>query len=407
MPRAWSRVAVTLAAALASCRTAAPPLISRVPDPLTPPVAGGPLMSAQAEAVRTAVAAAERGDFGVSEEKLRELPPGHPVWALAALELRFLRGEKVAGQALEFAATVPGYGSAWAFAAVAARREGDSRAALTAARRAAQLQPDEGWGKVALGLEAALTATLLGEGNTLLQRGDANGALARAREVLEVDPGMVSARVLAVRALLVLRKTRAAAELVPGLADTAEGLELKGAVAEALEQWDLAVDFYGRLPADNPRRCALLAAARRQLRLTNAPPYITEALAGKPLLRRGLAAIVAWEAPALATKTGGSVPVFEDVIQLQESRDVVTVARAGVMPGDPIAHRFNPERTVSPHELAATLEQLGKALGRPAPRWCSDGDSGCLKLPDVVDGEAAAALVRRVAGGGGDPCAQR
>jgi hypothetical protein len=195
--------------------------------------------------------------------------------------------------------------------------------------------------------------------------------------------------------------------LVPGLPDTAEGLELKGGVAAALEQWDLAVDLYARLPADNPRRCGLLAAARRQLRLTNAPPYITEALAAKPLLRKSLAAIVAWEAPALATKTGSSVPVFEDVIQLQESRDVVTVARAGVMPGDPIAHRFNPERIVSPRELAATLERLGKALGRPALRWCSDGDRGCLDLPEVVDGEAAAALVRRVAGGGGDPCAQR
>jgi tetratricopeptide (TPR) repeat protein len=398
---------VTLAVALASCRSAAPPPISRVPDPLTPPVAGGPLMSAQIEAVRAAVAAAERGDFGASEDKLRDLPPGHPVWALAALEVRFLRGEKVAGQALEFAATVPGYGSAWAFAAVAARREGDPRAALSAARRAAQLQPEEGWGKVALELERALTATLLGEGNGLLQRGDANGALARARDVLEVDPGVVSARVLAVRAQLALGNTRAAAEMVPGLPDTAEDLELKGTVAAALEQWDLAVDFYGRLPADNPRRCALLGAARRQFRLTNAPPYITEALAAKPLRRRGLAAIVAWEAPTLATTASGSVPVFGDVIQLQESRDVVTVARAGVMPGDPIAHSFNPERAVSPHELAATLERLGKALGKPAPRWCSDGDRGCLNLPEAVDGEAAAALVRRVAGGGGDPCAQR
>ena len=49
------------------------------------------------------VAAAENGDFEASEQKLRQVPPGHPVWALASLEVRFLRGEKVAGQALEFA----------------------------------------------------------------------------------------------------------------------------------------------------------------------------------------------------------------------------------------------------------------------------------------------------------------
>jgi tetratricopeptide (TPR) repeat protein len=405
--RAASRIALAMAVAATACRSTAPSRIERVPDPLAPPVAGGPLMAAQAEAVRGAVAAAEGGDFRAAEQKLREVPPGHPAWALASLEVRFLQGEKVGGQALEFAGTVPGYGSAWAFAVVAARREGDVRGALTAARRAAELQPAQGWDRLAEELEGALTATLIGEGNSMLQRGDGAGALARAREALEVNPGASSARIVAVRALLMLNDTRGAAELVPGLPDTAEALEVKGAVAEALGQWDLAVDLYGRLPSDNPRRCQLLESARRELRLTNAPPYLTEALAANPLRRKGLAAIVAWEAPALATRASGSVPVFGDVVQLQGARDMVTVARTGVMPGDPIAQRFNPEVTVSPSELEATLERLGKALGKPAPRWCSDGRSDCLKLPDIVDGESAAALVRRVAGGGGDPCAQR
>jgi len=408
LPRAANRVALLVAVVLVACRTAAPPRIARgVPDPLAPPVAGGPLMVAQADLVRAALAAAEDGNFEASEQALRQVPPGHPVWALASLEVRFLRGEKVAGQALEFAKSVPGYGSAWGFAVMAARQEADLRGALAAARRAAELQPDGGWGKAAAELERTLTATLLGEGNTLLQRGDPGGALARAREALEVNPNASSARILAVHALLTLHDSRAAAELVPGLPDTPEGLELKGGVAEALGQWDLAVDFYSRLPADNPRRCALLAAARRQLRLTNAPPYLTEALTARPLARKGLAAIVAWEATTLAAQTNGSVPVFEDVVQLQEARDVVTVARAAVMLGDPIARRFNPEGKVSPRELAATLERLGRALGKPAPRWCNNDESGCLKLPDVVDGESAVALVRRVAGGGGDPCAQR
>jgi tetratricopeptide (TPR) repeat protein len=389
--RAASRIALAMAVAATACRSTAPSRIERVPDPL---------MAAQAEAVRGAVAAAEGGDFRAAEQKLREVPPGHPAWALASLEVRFLQGEKVGGQALEFAGTVPGYGSAWAFAVVAARREGDVRGALTAARRAAELQPAQGWDRLAEELEGALTATML-------QRGDGAGALARAREALEVNPGASSARIVAVRALLMLNDTRGAAELVPGLPDTAEALEVKGAVAEALGQWDLAVDLYGRLPSDNPRRCQLLESARRELRLTNAPPYLTEALAANPLRRKGLAAIVAWEAPALANRASGSVPVFGDVVQLQGARDMVTVARTGVMPGDPIAQRFNPEVTVSPSELEATLERLGKALGKPAPRWCSDGRSDCLKLPDIVDGESAAALVRRVAGGGGDPCAQR
>jgi tetratricopeptide (TPR) repeat protein len=407
LPRAANSVALLLAVVLAACRTAAPPRIARVPDPLAPPVGGGPLMVVQADAVRAAVAAAENGDFAAAEQKLLEVPPGHPVRALASLEVRFLRGEAVAGQALELAGSVPGYGSAWGFAAVAARHEQDERGALNAARRAAELQPDGAWGRVAAELEATLTTPLLGEGSALLKGGDPRGALARAREALEVNPNTAGARILAVRALLALNETRGAAELVPGLPDTPDGLELKGSVAEALGQWDLAVDFYSRMPADDPRRCAKLAAARRQLRLTNAPPYLSEALAARPLLRRGLAAIVAWESPALTAKVSGPVPVFEDVVQLQEARDVVTVARAGVMPGDSIAHRFNPEARVSPHELAATLERLAGVLGKPAPRWCSDGEGGCVELPEVVDGESAMALVRRVSGGGGDPCAQR
>jgi tetratricopeptide (TPR) repeat protein len=364
-------------------------------------------MVAQADAVRAALAAAENGDFAAAEQKLLEVPPAHPVRALASLEVRFLRGERVATQALELARTVPGYGSAWGFAAVAARHERDERGALDAARRAAELQPNGGWGKVATELEGTLTAALLGEGSGLLKGGDPQGALVRAREALEVNPNAAGARILAVHAHLALNDTRAAAELVPGVPDTPDGLEAKGSVAAALGQWDLAVDFYSRLPADDPRRCGKLAAARRQLRLTNAPPYLSEALAARPLARRGLAAIVAWESPALAAKASGPVPVFEDVVQLPEARDVVTVARAGVMPGDSIAHRFNPEGKVSSRELAATLERLGRVLGKPAPRWCSDGESGCLRLPEPVDGESAMMLVRRVSGGGGDPCAQR
>jgi tetratricopeptide (TPR) repeat protein len=398
---------VLLAVTVAACRTTAPGRIERVPDPLAAPVVGTPLMTVQAEAVRAAIAAAEAGDFGTAERKLREVPPGHPVWALASLEVRFLQGEKVAGQAAQFAGSHPSYGSAWGFAAVSAKREGDVRGALQAARRAAELQPGAGWDKLATDLETNLTASLLSEGNSLLQRGDPSGALARAHEALAVDPGAASARILAVRALLALHDTRGAVELVPGLPDTPEGLELKGSVAEALGQWDVAVEFYGRLPSSDPRRCELLAAARWHLRLVNAPPYLTQALAANPLLRKGLAAIVAWEAPALAGRANGSVPMFGDVVQLPEARDVLTVARAGVMPGDSVAQRFDPDKVVSQGELQATLDRLAKTLGRPTPRWCSHDEGGCLKLPEVVAGESADTLVRRVAGGGGEPCAQR
>ena len=187
MRRASSSVVVALAMALASCRTAAPPPVTEVPDPTTPPTAGTALPAAQADAARAAVGEAERGDFAASERDLGELPQGHPVRTLASLEIRYLRGEKVAAEALEFAAREPGYGSAWGFAVDAARREGDLRHAIEAARRADTLQPDAGWGRVAEESERAWVKGVLDQGDALLHGGDARLALERAREVLAVD----------------------------------------------------------------------------------------------------------------------------------------------------------------------------------------------------------------------------
>jgi tetratricopeptide (TPR) repeat protein len=407
LPRASSRVAIAIAVVVASCRTAAPPPITRVPDPLAPPVAGGPLSPEQTEAVQETIAAAEAGRFAATEKHLRELSPAHPVSALVALEVRFLKGEQVGKQALALAADAPGYGSAWGFAALAARREGDLGGALSAAKRAAELQPAGGWGMLAVQLDRAISTNLVEEGNSLLEHGNAGEALTRAREVLKTDPEAVSARLLEVRALLALHDTRGAAEMVPGLPDSSEGLEVKGEVAEALRQWDVAVDLYTRLPASNPKRCALLASARRHWRLGEAPPYLTEALGARVLDRRGLAAIVAFEAPALASRGNGPVPVYGDVVQLPERSDIVAAARSGVLPGDPVTHRFDPQRVVSPPELALALENLATVLGKPRPRWCDDSATGCLKLPATVDGETADLLVRQVAGEGGEPCAQR
>jgi tetratricopeptide (TPR) repeat protein len=407
--RARSSLVAALAVAVvaASCRTAAPPAITKVPDPVATPPSERPLTPAQTDALRAAVGEAERGDFAASARYLREVPQDHPAGTLAALEVRYLHGENVAKEALALAASEPAYGAAWGFAAQAARREGDLRQALDAARRADVLQPGGGWARVADEVERTWVGKVLDEGVALLKQGRPRQALDRAHEVLGVEAQAVGARVLAVRALLALGDTRGAAALVPGLPDTSDGLELKGEVAEAQGHFDLAVEMYGRLPASDARRCGLLATARRGLRLADAPPYLTRALASRPLDRKGLAAIVAFEAPTLASHGNGSVPVFEDVVQLPERGDIVAAARAGVITGDPVTHRFAPNRTVSPSELAGTLDRLAAALGRPRPQWCEGGSSTCLTLPDVVDGRSADALVLDVAGGGGEPCAQR
>jgi len=391
----------------AACATTAPTRISKVADPLAPPLTGSSLTADEATAVRLAVAAAEAGDFAAADRHLKAAPTDHPARSLAALEISFLHGGNAAGEALELARREPAYGSAWGFAAIAADREGDPRTALDAAHHAAELQPEAGWDEFSERVGTAFSSGLVAQGGALLARGDASAALEKAREALATVPTATGARLLAVRALLTLQDTRGAAALVPGLPDTPDGLALKGKVAEALGQWDVALDLYDRMPASDTRRCELIETARARWRIANAPPYLAGALGSSPVRRRDLAAILAFEVPALGEMSAAPVPVFEDVIQLPERLDVLTVARAGVIAGDPLTRRFNPNHAVSPGELEATLDRLARALRRPAPHWCDASQVECLRLPDSVDGNTAVALIRQVAGEGGEPCTQR
>ena len=72
-----------------------------------------------------------------------------------------------------------------------------------------------------------------------------------------------------------------------------EATELKGRVAEALGQWDMAANLYASLPDRHPGRCDLLEGARDQLRYRDAPPYLTRAVNAQAVTRKGLAAILA------------------------------------------------------------------------------------------------------------------
>jgi hypothetical protein len=393
---------------VAACRTAAPPVIERSPDPTAPPLVGVPLDQTQLVNARSAVAAAERGDWAGAERFLTKLPPSHPVTTLTRLEVRFLHGDDVAVAVRSFAEEAGDYGSAWALAAMAATRAGDLEGSVSAARRVALLQPDPRWDKLITEGEQALLAAAMREASNLLAAGDAAGALAKARGILEHSPGLTAARLLAVRAALAAGEPRTAAALVPALGNDPEATELKGRVAEALGQWEMAASLYASLPDGHPGRCDLLEGARDQLRYRDAPPYLTRAIAAETVTRKGLAAILAWEAPALAQRAGGSVPVFEDIVQIAERIDIVTVARAGVIPGDQVARRFYPERHVQARELRLVLERLAEALERPAPRWCEgEAAEGCVAVPLEPSGRNAAELVRTVAGFGGERCNHR
>jgi tetratricopeptide (TPR) repeat protein len=394
---------------LAACRTAAPPAPSRVPDPTQPPLPGAPLTPEAQAAARAALAAAERGDGRGAERALRQLPAGHPVTRLVGLEIRHLQGQEVTGEVLALAQSEPGWAAGWMFVAQLAVGRGDTATELVAARQLAALEPQGPWrGRVA-SLEKAAHDELLAEGTARLGAGDGAAALGSARAALELAPSSIAARSLAVRGALAAGDTEAAVFYLPALPDDAEGLQLKGQVAEALGQWELALQLYERLPAKHPGRCELIEGARAQLRLANAPPYVGAALRAPTLARRSLAAILAWQAPALArTEGNGPVVVFEDIVDLPERADIAAVVRSGLMRGDAVARRFYPDRSVGREELAGVLERLAQAGGRRAPLWCGETVTpDCEVMPDAVTGAVAAELAAAIAAEGGGPCKRR
>jgi tetratricopeptide (TPR) repeat protein len=362
----------------------------------------------QQAALRRAVAIAESGEFLRAEKELATLPMDHPAVRLASLEVVFLQNGNAAAAVKELTSQFPSYASAWGVLALAWHREGDVRQAVAAARKAAELGLPGEWSDTAARWEKTFTDKRLAEGGAMLQRGDAAGALGVASEVLELTPSATGARILATRAHLAMGDAKAAAMLVPALPDSEEGIELKGQVAERLGQWDLAVDLYGRLPSSNPRRCELLRTAREQWRLVNAPPYLTKAFGARILTRKSLAAILVWKAPELASQATGPASVFEDIVNLNERRDIITVVRSGVMAGDPVTRRFGAEHAVTPRELQAVLGRLATALGRRPLTWCDEDDHRvCVTLPTVVDGATAAALTDDLVGGEDTPCRPR
>ena len=394
---------------LAACRTAAPPAPTRVPDPTQPPLPGAGLTDEALSAARAAVVAAERGNARAAERALGRLPAGHPVTRLVDLEIRHLQGREVSGEALTLARAEPRWTAAWLFTAQLAAGRGDTATELIAARQLVALEAGGPWADRVASLVKAALDRLLADGAARLAAGDGAAALRSARAALELEPSSQEARVLAVRAALAAGDTGAALVYLPALPDDPEGLQLKGQVAEALGQWELAVQLYERLPARYPGRCELIEGARAQLRLANAPPYVGAALHAAPLPRRSLAAILAWQAPTLARSEGsGPVVVFEDIVDLPERADIAAVVRAGLMRGDAVARRFHPDRPVSRDELAGVLERLAQAAGRGAPLWCGETPTPeCQAVPAEVTGAVAAELAAGIVAEGGTPCKRR
>ena len=387
-----------------------PPPPTRVPDPLQGlPASLAPLAEAERVAARQAVAAAERGDLALARRTAARLPQRHPVARFVELEIRFLEAAAIYPDCLQLAEEFPEWVAPWHLAAMAARRSGDLLAALGAARRAVAAEAgSHRLQGLVQELEAGVVERARSEAERWLGAGEAAKALGVAEQALEAVPESPELRTLAAEAALAAGRTDRAAALLPAVPDSANGLALKGRVAGALGQWDLAVSFFEKLPAAYPGRCDLLRRARLELRLADAPPYVSKALASSALTRAELAALLVWEVPEITALAQGAVPVFEDIVDLPQRGDIVTVARAGVLRGDPVARRFGARRGVTPREVAAAVERVAVLLRRQPPQFCNHGAAGdaagCVRLGTPVTGREVAEVLQRLGGPGGEGC---
>lgn len=398
--RTASSSIVVLALLVGACQTGAPlSSVSGVPDPLQGDLPGIPLSPREQRAVREAVEAAARGDWARSERALTRVPWDHPVAEFSRMLVSHLQGNAVAQAARAFGNRFPGYQPAWELAVRAAGEEGDLVGALTLAREQSRLHPGPYWERQVSALGNALVAHGLAQGRSLLADGAAEAGLSLLRDVLQHRPDSEELRSLAVRSALAVEDLRSAAELVAAMPDSAAGLELKGRVAEALGQMDLALQLFRQMPSEVPGRCALIASVWNRWRLNDAPPALRGALQAEIVSRREVAALLVWEVPVLAEHVRGPVPVLDDAVGLPEVGEILVAVRSGIMHADLVSRLFRPDQQVSGEALGETLARLARLLGVPVPAWCgTEGQGGCLTLPDVPSGAEAVLLIRQVVG---------
>lgn len=359
------------------------------------------LTAAQRKLARKVWVLADSGDLKAARAKLSALPGEHPLYLFLQLEIAFAGGElglwpKVSA----FAASFPSYRPAWELAVLVGEREGELLGASEAAEKVAALGGPARFRKKAGELVWQFLVAREEHLARLLASGQAAEALEQGRELLGRFPQHRRLRELSVRAALAAGKPEEAKLLVLPLPEDGPGLELKAEVAAAQGKWDVAAELYRRLPVDFPGRCAKARHAEEQARWQKAPPKVSKALASPRVSRGELATLVVFYFPQVVAKATAPAPLFEDLIGHPAQEEILVLVRAGIMSGDALTRRFGPSRVVSPRELEAVVQRLGKVLGLSTLSLCQGGtaSNGCLPLPAGERGVSGEDVVRLLAG---------
>ncbi len=403
--RAWflAVVAALVAACATAPQTPSTGAVYSLPDPLSGPGAPDPDRRERKILVRGSARLASGDPDGALEAALRAAStPAGPLLALQARLEASGHVEQVIDELDGLLGSNPRYAAAWATLTQALERKDDRPRALAAARRTAELWPRSTWGRRAAELQDRWIDDRLTEAGKAVA-GDPERALADARAVLELAPGMEPARLIEAQALFALERDREALAVLAGLGRAADAILLEARIAERRGDLATAMERYAALPPDYPGREAELARARLAWRVGNAPAYVAAALASPHLNRGELAAVLVTAIPRLVGIDDGEVPLLTDIVDLPMRNEVLVVVRAGVLTADPVERRFNPQLRVTTAEVGDALDAVAHLLGLTVPVWCGEGTgtengSGCVALPDPPDGRTVADLAIAIQG---------
>ena len=320
--------------------------------------------------------------------------------------------------------TYPEYAAAWLTLSAAAEKGNRERIAFDAARRGADLWPDDRWVQRAADLHGRWVEDRIASARDDLQADRPTDALSTLAPALAVEPDNRDAVFLQVDALVALGEFEqaetslaalppdpevlrhaggvaeargdltAAMEIYSSIEGDPEALVLAAAVAEKQGAWQEAMDFYAALPPDWPGRDTQLRRAKVRWRLSVMPTYVQDAMTSPELDRGELAVVLVSVAPRLETLPGGQVPLLSDIMDLPSQREILTAVRLGLLDTDPVEHRFLPNRTASEAEVRHAVTTMAGLLGLDTPIFCgADATAPCTTLEAPVAGGSVAGIV--------------
>ena len=418
--------AVGLLVALTGCAPSPslqPPTHLDFPAPDTGP--GRPTIERSAQRhIEEGWKALERGDVEAARAAAGRAGSGPAAWLLE------LQAATVAGVddpipgLQEMVQTSPQYAAAWLTLSVAAEEGGRESIAFDAARRGADLWPDDRWVRRATALHRRWVGDRIDSARNEFQADRPDDALSTLTPVLAIEPGNRDAVFLQVDALVALGEFQraedslaalppdpevlrhaggvaeargdliAAMEIYSSIEGDPEALLLAAAVAETQGAWQEAMDFYAALPPDWPERDTNLRLAKVRWRLSVMPTYVQDAMASPELDRGELAVVLVSLAPRLETLPGGQVPLLSDIMDLPSQREILTAVRLDLLDTDLLEHRFFPDRTASESEIRHAVTTLTGLLGLDTPKFCgADTAAPCTTLEAPVAGQAVAGIV--------------